>query len=120
MRYDDGTSATPGRKFQDIAIVGGGCAGTLMAAQLLLQTREQVRVTRIERNSFLGAGLAYASLLNEHRLNVPAVRMSAFPGRPEHFLNWVRQNAQQLNYMESVEADSFLPRWLYGRYLSSI
>lgn len=103
-----------------IAIVGGGCAGTLVAAQLLRQASTPVRITLIERRLPLGRGLAYGTDCNEHRLNVPAAGMSAFPEQPDHFLQWARARTDNLGFPDAVSPDDFLPRWIYGRYLEAV
>jgi uncharacterized NAD(P)/FAD-binding protein YdhS len=120
MRSEAPAAAPGAGSFQDIAIVGAGCAGTLVAAQLLHRAKAPFRITLIDRNAAPGPGLAYSSVQNEHRLNVPARRMSAFADRPDHFLEWSRRHAQGLGYSEAIAPDSFLPRWLFGRYLNSV
>lgn len=60
-------------------------------------------------------GLAYGTKHLCHLLNVPAGRMSALPDRPDHFLHWA-----QANYGRTVQATTFLPRPVYGRYLASL
>jgi uncharacterized NAD(P)/FAD-binding protein YdhS len=102
---------------RSIAIVGGGCAGTLVAVQLLRQSRAPVRVILIERNPPVGCGLAYGTECGDHLLNVPAERMSALPDDPAHFLKWAQARAGHLGFPDSIGADDFLPRWIYGRYL---
>ena len=98
----------------DVLIVGGGFSGTLVATHLLRQ-RAGLSVGVIERSGQPGRGLAYSSPQRFHLLNVPAGKMSALPGDPEHFLCWARthQNA-------SVQPRSFLPRAVYGKYLGDL
>jgi uncharacterized NAD(P)/FAD-binding protein YdhS len=102
------------------AIVGGGCAGTLVAAQLLLQAPEGAHIILIERSPPVGRGVAYGTEFPEHVLNVPADRMSALPDDPEHFLRWARSMACRLGFPSAVSQDDFLPRWMYGRYLHHV
>lgn len=103
-----------------IAIIGGGCAGTLVAVQVLRQAAAPVRVRLIERRPPPGPGVAYATDRNEHRLNVAAGRMSALPGQPSHFYEWARARAGHLGFPDAIAADDYLPRWMYGQYLEQL
>ncbi len=100
-------------KNQSIAIIGGGAAGTLVALQLLRQARGNLSIQVIEEREALGYGVAYSTPCPSHLLNVPAGKMAAYPDRPDHFLQWVRQRNPEKNY----QADDFLPRHLFGAYL---
>ena len=97
-----------------IAIIGGGFSGSILAAQLLRRGRTPCRVVLIEKSDRPGPGLAYGTAHPDHLLNVPAGKMSALPEEPEHFLRWARKSLPQ------AAADSFLPRKLYGEYVSWI
>jgi uncharacterized NAD(P)/FAD-binding protein YdhS len=97
-----------------VVIVGGGFSGTVLAVQLLRRTPD-LRVGIVDKASAPGRGLAYGTECRCHLLNVPAGNMSALPEEPDHFLNWARAN-----YQGSVQARSFLPRALYGRYVGSL
>jgi uncharacterized NAD(P)/FAD-binding protein YdhS len=101
-----------------IAIVGGGCAGTLVAAQVLREARGPTQVILIERSPPEGRGVAYGTECGEHLLNVQASRMSAWPDEPDHFLQWVEARADLLGVGKPVGPGDFLPRRIYGRYLS--
>ena len=92
----------------DVAIVGGGASGTLVAVQLLEKARGPFRIALIERSGTLGRGLAYGSSEACHLLNVPAAGMSAFPDRPEDFVEW-----------SGAAPDHFVPRAVYGDYLAA-
>ena len=70
----------------DVAIVGGGASGTLVAVQLLRQARGPWRIALVERSGALARGLAYGPAEPCHLLNVPAAGMSAFPDDPGHFV----------------------------------
>jgi uncharacterized NAD(P)/FAD-binding protein YdhS len=103
-----------------IAIVGGGCAGTLVAAQVLREARGPTQVILIERSPPEGRGVAYGTECGEHLLNVQASRMSAWPDEPDHFLQWVEARADLLGLGKPVGPGDFLPRRIYGRYLSDV
>jgi uncharacterized NAD(P)/FAD-binding protein YdhS len=97
-----------------VVVVGGGFSGAMLAVQLLRRV-PSLSVAVIDKGSVPGRGLAYGTKHHCHLLNVPAGNMSALPEEPDHFLRWARAN-----YDRSVQATSFLPRPLYGRYVGSL
>jgi uncharacterized NAD(P)/FAD-binding protein YdhS len=101
-----------GARPQRVAIVGGGAAGTVAAAHLLRAPREhRLEVELIDRNGSFGRGVAYGTADPLHLLNVPAVRMGAVAGHPEHFHEWL------LAAGHDVAEEAFMSRGLYGDYL---
>lgn len=95
-----------------VVIVGAGFSGTMVAAQLLRRAESRrLHVVLFERHSAFGEGAAYRTADARHLLNVPAAKMSAWPDRPNDFLDWVR--ARQ----PDVSPYDFLPRCLFGEYL---
>jgi len=101
---------------QRVAIVGGGAAGTLAAVHLLRERRERngLEIELIDRTGTFGAGVAYGTEDPLHLLNVPAVRMGAVHGHPEHFHEWLSERG------EPVAEDAFLPRGLYATYIRDL
>jgi uncharacterized NAD(P)/FAD-binding protein YdhS len=97
-----------------IAIIGGGASGALLAIQLLRRTTQPLTLLLIDPHEQPGYGVAYGTPYERHLLNVPAARMSSFEDDPDHFLRWAR-----LHHDNAAQADSFLPRALFGRYLSA-
>jgi uncharacterized NAD(P)/FAD-binding protein YdhS len=97
-----------------IVIIGGGFSGSMLAVHLLRAVSRQLLVTLIERSATPGHGVAYATRCDGHLLNVRARDMSAYPDAPDHFVKWAQQN-----YSASVKPCDFLPRPLYGQYISS-
>ncbi len=93
----------------DVAIVGGGASGTLVAVQLLRQARGPWRIALVERSGALARGLAYGPAESCHLLNVPAAGMSALPEDPGHFVRW-----------SGAAPDAFVPRAVYGTYLEAL
>ncbi len=89
----------------DVAIVGGGFSGTMMAAQL---ARHGLSVVLVECGGRAGQGTAYSTRDAVHLLNVPAAKMSAWPDRPDDFV------------AAGHDAGSFVPRRDYGAYLRAI
>ena len=69
-----------------VAIVGAGLSGTLVAVNLLRYATRPLRIVMIERRGDFGPGVAYSTTDPQHRLNVPAARMSAFETAPLHLL----------------------------------
>lgn len=99
----------------DIAIIGGGFSGCLVAANLLRDATVPVVIKLIERSPEVGRGVAYGTQISCHLLNVPAGKMSAFADEPAHFLNWLQRNG----YADST-ASSFIPRQVYGDYVRAL
>jgi uncharacterized NAD(P)/FAD-binding protein YdhS len=98
-----------------VVVVGGGFSGSMAAAQLLRcvgQTGLPVRVALVERKGAIGEGVAYGTRESAHLLNVPAGRMSAWPDRPDDFVQWVSRR-----HREGVSSQDFLPRQWYGEYV---
>ncbi|MCP3135829.1 FAD/NAD(P)-binding protein [Pyxidicoccus xibeiensis] len=98
----------------DVAIIGGGASGTLLAMNLLRSARAPFRIVLVERSGRVGRGLAYSTDSSRHLLNVPAARMGAFPDDPEHFLRWLRRE------QPDTAPGDFIPRQRYGQYLESV
>jgi uncharacterized NAD(P)/FAD-binding protein YdhS len=101
-----GDDAVSPRQGSDVAIVGGGAAGALLAIAL---SGSGLRVVVIEPGEEPGRGVAYSSRDARHRLNVPARRMSAVAADPSHFVAW-----------SGAAPDAFVPRGVYGDYLEAL
>lgn len=98
----------------DVAIVGGGAAGVLVATRLLADHASPLRIAIIEPSPELARGAAYATDQPAHLLNVTAGRMSAFAEDPGHFVRFL-SNASDA--APEALATTFAPRRDYGRYL---
>lgn len=97
-----------------VVIVGGGFSGAMTAAQMLRKAKSagiKLRVVVVERRGAVGEGVAYGTRELAHLLNVPAGKMSAWPDRPDDFLNWAAARDAR------VRAGDFLPRQWYGEYV---
>jgi uncharacterized NAD(P)/FAD-binding protein YdhS len=101
-------------KLPVVAIVGGGCAGTLVASNLLRRFDGRLRVVMIERSGRFGPGVAYATEDPQHLLNVPAEKMSAFADAPSHFVEWAARRLGDIGHA------SYLPRGVFGEYLRDV
>ena len=95
---------------QTVAIVGAGFSGTLLALHLLRQTTAS-KIVLLEREHSVGRGVAYSTRNMNHRLNVPAARMSAFADDPNDFLRWLSVCGH------GGQPGDFAPRWLFGCYV---
>jgi uncharacterized NAD(P)/FAD-binding protein YdhS len=104
---------------QDIAIIGAGFTGSLLALHLLQRCQPGGRIYLIERNAQFGRGLAYSTGNPNHLLNVRAGNMSAYADQPDHFVQWLRRlpKATQALLNEYPTATTFVPRGLYGSYI---
>ncbi len=97
-----------------IGIVGGGAAGTLVAVNLLRELDFPAEILLIDKSGEFGPGIPYRTPNPEHRLNVPAIRMSAFVDEPSHFLQWLKSRDP-----EAADA-SYASRGTYGEYLKEL
>lgn len=107
-----------------ITIIGAGFSGTMTAVHLLRKAAEPLQIKLIDKtSSHIGRGTAYSATASCQLLNVPAGNMSAFPDAPEDFLNWTRATGrwrEHAPWVAEPSASSFLPRALYGEYLSHL
>lgn len=101
----------------DLAIIGGGAAGTLVALQALRSAQGPHHVVLLEPSTSLGQGIAYATPWPEHLLNVPVGRMSAFPDRPEDFLDYLQQADAYPALSRQALAAHFVSRHYFASYL---
>lgn len=96
-----------------VIVIGAGFSGTLVAVHLLRQN-SAVQVDLVDQR-LPGRGLAYNTMYDEHLLNVPVIRMSAFGSEPQHFLHWLRAHG-----MPAADPGMFAPRKLYGTYVQDV
>ncbi|WP_339493560.1 FAD/NAD(P)-binding protein [Pseudomonas sp. RA_105y_Pfl2_P56] len=97
-----------------LVIIGAGFSGAVTAAQFLRHSPADVRVVLINRSGAMARGLAYGTNSSLHLLNVPTGNMSADVDDPEHFLRFCRVRDA------ACTASSFVPRKIYGEYLTSV
>jgi uncharacterized NAD(P)/FAD-binding protein YdhS len=96
-----------------VAIIGAGFSGAMVAIHLLRQS-DSAQIEIIDER-LPGRGLAYSTHCDQHLLNVPAIRMSAFGNEPHHFLNWWQSHGNA-----AADAGSFAPRKIYGTYIQDV
>lgn len=97
----------------DVAVVGGGAAGTLLVLQLMRRA-PALRVALIDGRGAFARGVAYSTPDPSHLLNVQAGGMSADPDQPSAFARWLRDLGHPWG------PDDFAPRRLYGEYLEGL
>jgi uncharacterized NAD(P)/FAD-binding protein YdhS len=101
----------------DVAIIGGGFSGTMVAVNLSRLSQGRLRIALIEGKSKHGPGLAYGTKDAEHLLNVRAGGMGAFADNPGHFHEWLMR---QPGALAATTPDTFMPRLVYGQYLREV
>lgn len=97
-----------------IGIIGGGASGSLVAVNLMREARHPVEIVLVDDTGEFGPGVPYRTTNPEHRLNVPAARMSAFDDDRDHFLNWMRK------IDPGTGGDAYPSRGIYGQYLKEL
>jgi len=103
-----------------IGIIGGGFTGTMTAVQLIEKSNAPVEIILINESETLNKGIAYRPYSGKHILNVITGKMSAYPDKPDHFLDWVTSRKDYADKDRNLIANSFLPREHYGEYLLEI
>lgn len=94
-------------QFFDAVIVGGGLAGTTVAAELARLAPADFRLLLIDAGE-PGPGSAYAPASDQLFMNGTARAMSAVPGDKHHLVRWLQTESET----------AFISRRLFGRYLS--
>ena len=103
-----------------IGIIGGGFSGTMLVRHLVDQKKELLSVVIYNSNADFALGTAYNPKSSKLLLNVVAGKMSAFPDKPNHFVEWCLKNGIGTENAQDLLAGSFLPRSTYGKYLNEI
>ena len=105
---------------ESVAIIGGGFSGVMTGVNLARLRARPLHLTLINQSRPLGRGAAYGTRRPEHLLNVAARNMSAFPDQPDHFLQWLRTRFEYEDLPEAELRGKFVPRRVYGDYLSNL
>ena len=95
----------------DVAVIGAGFSATAMVINLLEHLPPAKTVSLIGPRARYGLGVAYSTRDENHRLNVPAGRMSLYADRPDHLVEWLAAKGHGFG------KEDFLPRQLFGRYV---
>jgi uncharacterized NAD(P)/FAD-binding protein YdhS len=103
-------------EFIDIAIVGGGYSGSVLALHLARQLGSDATLAVIEPRAEWGAGLAYSTLEDEHKINVPADRMGVSAEAADRFDIWLQAHHPEL-LGEGDPEDSYVARRWFGTFV---
>lgn len=117
MAYNRRMTDSPRNRELDLAIIGGGAAGVLVAIQVLHQARAPLALAIFEPASQLGQGIAYSTPWPEHLLNVPAAKMSAFPDQPGDFLDFLQAANAYPGEARAVLGERYVCRHYFATYL---
>ena len=93
-----------------ISIIGAGFSGCALATELARAAPEGVDIQLVGVPDSFGRGVAYGEARPEHLLNVRARDLGATADHPGEFADW-------LNLTDRART-SFLPRLVYGEYLT--
>lgn len=112
-------------KEKHVVIVGTGASGMLTAIQVARQSKEKLTLSMVEKEPGVrGGGLTFGmdTSGDEHRINIKTKYLSAFPDKPNDFLDWL-QTADRSHWPEAhrdlvFDERAGVPRKLYGIYLT--
>ncbi|WP_312113005.1 FAD/NAD(P)-binding protein, partial [Stenotrophomonas indicatrix] len=117
MAYNRRMTDSPRSGELDLAIIGGGAAGVLVAIQVLRQAQAPLALAIFEPASQLAQGIAYATPWPEHLLNVPAAKMSAFADQPGDFLDFLQAANAYPGEAREVLGERYVCRHYFAAYL---
>ena len=103
-----------------IGIIGGGFSGIMTAVHLIEKATIPLKIDVYDKENSFARGVAYNPISKKHILNVIASRMSAYLNKPDDFVDYVMGVNEFQNFDRSIISNSFLPRYLYGDYLTQI
>jgi uncharacterized NAD(P)/FAD-binding protein YdhS len=113
-----------------IGIIGGGAAGASTAHYLVQKLGEidqdiDVRISVYEKRGVIGPGLAFQRDNDVLLMNMITSHASLFADEPENFWNWLartqhQQYSQYVLSSSSMSPNGFVPRGLFGGYLSQM
>lgn len=102
-----------------VAIIGGGFSGATVAWHLLRQRPDLAEIVIVEPRADIGRGLAYSAADPQHRINVPATRMSLVPDTPDHFNDWLEASgALEADPAARIGERNFPARAAFGAYVA--
>lgn len=90
MVLDSGRHGHGEAVFCDVAIVGGGFAGTVLALHLV-RGLGSGRIGIVEPRAELGSGLAYSATDEVHCINVTARQMGVSAQAEDRFIDWLEK-----------------------------
>lgn len=110
-----------GTPMEQVAIIGGGFAGTAFAVHLSRTAPRPLDIVLVEPRAHLGCGLAYSTLGPDHRLNAPDTVHPLYPSDEHHFRTWLESTRRLAADPEARHSDGRLyPRRCdFGAYLTA-
>ncbi len=108
-------AALLGESFE-IAIIGGGYTGAVLALHLLRRVSAGTRIAIIEPRADVGSGVAYATPDEQHRINVPADRMGVSAAPQDRFDIWLKTQHPEL-IGDSDPERTYVPRRWFGIFV---
>lgn len=103
-----------------VGIIGGGFSGTMLIRHLVEQKKTFFSISIYNSNADFARGIAYNPKSSKLLLNVVAAKMSAFPDKPNHFVEWCLSQGFGSENAIDLLSSSFLSRSIYGNYLNDI
>lgn len=103
-----------------ISIVGMGFSGLMTAVHLVRGAELPFTLNIISKGIHGNRGPAYSTNNPHLVLNVPTAKMSCLPKEPSHFLEWIAGREPYSSIPKDMLAISFMPRKLYGEYLTGV
>lgn len=106
-------------EFFDIAIVGGGYSGTVLAIHLLRQSGHDTKIVIVDPRLELGAGVAYSIRDESARINVPARLMGVSTEPDDRFLGWLQTKQPDLLGTSGAAdpAETYVARHWFGAFV---
>jgi uncharacterized NAD(P)/FAD-binding protein YdhS len=75
----------------EVVIVGGGYSGAMLALHIARRARSPLSIVIVEPRAELGAGLAYSTGSDVHKINVGAAIMGVSQEPGDNFLSWIEE-----------------------------
>jgi len=119
MSVLESSNLTKKRNTYSIAVVGGGSAAVAFVDSfvdcVVSQQLKDIQLTLFEKKDTIGSGYAYQEDLDCLRLNAPPEIMSVSAKNRTHFVEWLNDKEE---YREMRKESEFIPRRVYGNYLT--
>ena len=102
-----------------IAVIGGGASAVAFVKSFVDRVNSRgmsnIKLTIFEKEKAVGPGFPYKQDFDCLRLNSPAEVMSVCATNSEHFEEWLYSKKE---YRKLYTESKFLPRWVFGDYLT--
>lgn len=104
------------RQCKRVVIAGGGYSAVAFVCQWLAAIRARggslaaLTITIVEPRERLGAGVAYSTADNDHRINAPAFGHMAFASNPTDFQDWFLARGGIVSDPDARRGEAYFPR----------